>query len=77
MAYVEDPQTYADVLNNLTEENWHRERALVEAQVARVEQRLENEQVRQLRRDGRCPVCGADAGPVTGGKWNSMRGEQA
>lgn len=25
-----------------------------------VEQDLENEQVRRLRRDGRCPTCGAD-----------------
>lgn len=28
---------------------------------ARVEQDLENEQVRQIQRTGRCPCCGADA----------------
>ena len=33
----------------------------VPADAAKVEQELENKQVRQMQRTGRCPICGADA----------------
>ena len=36
MTWNEHPQTYDDAMGNLTAENWHRERALIEAEVERL-----------------------------------------
>lgn len=35
MTFHDRPATYAEALENLTEENWHTERALIEAEVSR------------------------------------------
>lgn len=39
MEFVEHPKTYEEALDNLTEENWHTERRLIEEKVIRLEER--------------------------------------
>lgn len=46
--------------DGLSEDMLEIARALDTLSRARIEQDVENEQVRRLRREGRCPVCGVD-----------------